>query len=93
MTKADRPRVLTATRNQLELRSFDLDSTIATDHRARLIWTVVERLDLSAFYGEIRSRGEQAGRPATDPKILLTLWLYATTDGGGSGRELERLCG
>jgi transposase len=93
MTKAERPRVLTAMRNQLELRSFDLDSTIAADHRARLIWAVVERLDLSAFYGEIRSRGEQAGRPATDPKILLTLWLYATTDGVGSGRELERLCG
>jgi transposase len=93
MTKADRPRVLTATRNQLELRSFDLDSTIPADHRARLIWAVVERLDLSAFYGDIRSRGEQAGRPATDPKILLTLWLYATTDGVGSGRELERLCG
>jgi transposase len=93
MTKADRPRVLTATRNQVQLRSFDLDSTIAADHRARLIWAVVERLDLSAFYGEIRSRGEQAGRPATDPKILLTLWLYATTDGVGSGRELERLCG
>lgn len=74
------------------MRTVHLDGTIAADHRARVIWTVVERLDLSAFYDEIRSRGGNAGRPATDPKILLALWLYATTDGVGSGRELERLC-
>lgn len=87
------PRVLTAQRNQLELRSFDLDSTLPSDHRARAIWTVVERLDLSAFYDQIKSRGENAGRSATDPRILLALWLYATVDGVGSGRQLERLCG
>lgn len=80
-------------RNQLEWRSFELDATLREDHPARIMWAVVERLDLSAFYLEIRSRGENAGRPATDPKILLTLWLYATSDGVGSGRELERLCG
>lgn len=94
MTKrSDGPRLLTAIRNQLELRSYDLDSTLPDDHRARIIWAVVERLDLSAFYDEIRARGVQAGHPATDPKILLALWLYATIDGVGSGRELERLCG
>lgn len=92
MAKADRPRVHTAQRNQVEMRTVHLDGTIAAGHRARVLWTVVERLDLSAFYDEIRSRGEIAGRPATDPKILLALWLYATTDGVGSGRELERLC-
>lgn len=88
----DRPRVLSANRNQLELRSCDLESTLAADHRARAIWAIVERLDLSAFYDQIRSRGENAGRPATDPKVLLTLWLYATAEGVGSGRQLERLC-
>src|SRR5687768_2803529 len=88
----DRPRVHTAQRDQVEWRTVDLDGVIPPDHRARVIWRVVERLDLSAFYAEIRSRGDQAGRPATDPMILLALWLYATTDGVGSGRELERLC-
>jgi transposase len=87
------PRLLTAIRNQIEFRSFELDATLPEDHRARIIWTVVERLDLSAFYDEIQARGGRAGHPATDPKILLALWLYATTDGVGSGRELERLCG
>jgi transposase len=36
-------------------------------------------------------RGEIAGAPATDPKILLGLWGYATSDGVGSGREIARL--
>lgn len=92
MTKVARPRVLEAHRSQVEWRTVHLDSLIATDHRARIIWAMVEKLDLAAFYAEIRSRGDRAGRPATDPKVLLALWLYATTDGVGSARELERLC-
>jgi len=84
---------LTPQRNQLELRSFDLDATLPDDHRARAIWSVVERLDLTAFYDQIRSRGGNAGRPATDPRILLALWLYATAEGVGSARLLDRLCG
>lgn len=89
----ERPRILAAVRNQLEMRTFELDATLPEGHRARTIWAMVERLDTSIFYVEIRSRGENAGRPATDPKIFLALWLYATADGVGSGRELERLCG
>lgn len=92
MVPSDAPRIQTAQRNQLEMRTVDLDATIAPGHPARLIWAVVERLDLAAFYGEIRARGTAPGRPAIDPKLLLALWLYATTDGVGSGRELERLC-
>jgi len=75
------------------MRTFDLESTLKLDHVARAIWAVVERLDLAAFYGEIKARGASPGRSATDPKILLCLWLYATTQGVGSGREVDRLCG
>ena len=31
------------------------------------------------------------GRAAIAPEILLSLWLYATLDGVGSGREASRL--
>ncbi len=86
------PRVVEADRNQLELRPFDLDSTIAPDHRARLVWRAVETLDLRAFYDRIKARVGTAGRPPGDPKVFVALWLYATTDGVGSARELERLC-
>ena len=61
-------------------------------HAARLVWRFVEGLDLSAFTASIRSREGRAGRPAIDPKILVSLWLYATIDGVGSAREVDRLC-
>ena len=32
------------------------------------------------------------GRDATDPRLLLSLWVYATLRGIGSARELNRLC-
>jgi hypothetical protein len=32
-----------------------------------------------------------SGRAATDPRILLALWLDATADGIGSARQLDRL--
>jgi transposase len=56
------------------------------------VWSFVEGLDLQWFYDRIKARGETPGRPATDPRILLALWLYATADGIGSARALARLC-
>ena len=44
------------------------------------------------MYTPIRVATDTPGRAATDPKVLLALWLYATTEGVGSARHLERLC-
>jgi len=84
-------RVLVAERNQIALRALDLDATIGLDHPARNVWAFVEGMELSALYGAIGSVEGRAGRAAIDPKILLALWLYATVDGVGSAREIERL--
>ena len=86
------PRVLRPNRAQLELRPSDLESLLAEDHRARAVWDFVEGLDLSALYDAIRAVEGHAGRPAIDPAILLALWIYATSEGVGSARALERLC-
>lgn len=86
------PRLVTADRSQIELRPFDLDSIIPQDHRARLLWQVLGTFDLSKFEDPIKAREGQAGRSATDPKILVALWLYATADGVGGAREIDRLC-
>jgi transposase len=83
---------MTACRDQAELRVFDIDSLIAQEHRARMFWSAVERLDLSRFYALIAARGSEPGRPALDPKVLLAVWLYATSEGVGSARHLARLC-
>jgi transposase len=84
-------RVLVAERNQIALRALDLEATIGLDHPARNVWAFVEGMELSGLYGEIGSVEGRAGRAAIDPKILLALWLYATVDGVGSAREIERL--
>jgi transposase len=86
------PRVLRPNRAQLELRPSDLESLLSEDHRARAIWDFVEGLDLSALYDGILAVEGHAGRPAIDPAILLSLWIYATSEGVGSARALERLC-
>lgn len=89
---SERPRIVTANRAQLQLRPLDLESLLPAAHRARAVWAVVEQLDLRAFYDAIVARGSEPGRPAIDPQILVALWLYATSEGVGSARELARLC-
>lgn len=85
------PRLLEPNRLQVELRASDLESLLAEGHRARLVWGYVVRQDLSKLIEAIKARGSNAGRAAIDPRILFALWLYATLDGVGSGREVARL--
>ena len=82
-----------AQRDQVELRACDLDAALAPDHAARSVWAFVQRLDLTALYASIKSVRGRAGAPAIDPAILMALWLWATIDGVGSAREVQRLCG
>ena len=91
MSKQPAPRVETANREQTFLEPRSFDAMIPADHPARAIWAVVERMDLSKFYEPIRAREGGVGRNATDPKVLLALWLYAISDGEGSAREIVRL--
>lgn len=85
------PRLLEPNRSQIELRASNLESLLCEDHRARLVWGYVVRQDLSKLIEAIKARGSNAGRAAIDPRILFALWLYATLDGVGSGREVARL--
>ena len=66
-------RVLRPNRLQVELRPSDLESLLAEDHPARLVWGYVERQDLSGLYATIRSVAGGAGRSAIAPEILLSL--------------------
>ena len=86
-----RARVLMPNRLQLELRPSDLESLLPEGHRARSVWGYVERQDLSAMYEPIKSVEGGAGRTAIAPEILYALWLYATLEGVGHARALERL--
>lgn len=85
------PRSLRPERAQIELRVVDLESLLSADHAARAVWEFVESLDLSPLYAQVQSVEGRAGRPAIDPRIYVALWLYATIEGVGSARALERL--
>lgn len=83
---------MSAQRDQVELRACDLDSLLGPEHAARTVWAFVQSLDLAPLYAPIKSIEGSAGRPAIDPAILVALWLWATIDGVGSAREVDRLC-
>ena len=88
-----KPRLVRPNRGQVEMRMAALDDLLPAEHLARVIWSMVEQLDLSAFYDQVQAVEGEPGRPPTDPAVLFGLWLYATADGEGSARELDRLCG
>jgi transposase len=79
-------------RHQLNMDMRSLDQKIAPDHPVRAVWALVQALDLSKFYEPIRARGSAPGRPMTDPRIMVALWLWASVCGIGRSRELARRC-
>jgi transposase len=68
------------------------DDLVGPGHAVRRVAAVVEHLDLAAFRLPIKAREGVAGRDATDPQLLVALWLYACVRGIGSARELARQC-
>jgi transposase len=79
-------------RGQLGWVAQCVEDLVESDHEVRLVMSVVEKLDLSRFYETIKAREGVAGRDATDPGLLVGLWLYACIRGFGSARELARQC-
>jgi transposase len=85
-------RLREVNRNQVTAVPAYLDRLLPKEHLARLLWQAVERLDLSAFYEGLVVVEGGPGRAAADPKLLVALWLYATSQGVTKARELDRLC-
>jgi transposase len=85
-------RVEQAQRQQMEMRVMSVDELLPVDHRVRVVWEMVEAMNLSKLYARIASVEGGSGRPAIDPALLVAVWLYATLEGVGSARQLERLC-
>jgi len=89
---AGAPRLREPVRDQVELRAVDLEALLSAEHPARVIWAYVEKLDLSALEERVQARAHGPGQSPPSPRLLLALWLYATTQGVGSARALARLC-
>src|ERR1700686_1316049 len=86
------PLIRYVNRQQMSWRAVDVEKLIGEDHAARAIWALIGRLDLRRFYEHIESSAEEGGRPAFDPQLLISLWVYAYSRGIGSAREVARRC-
>jgi transposase len=91
-SSSKQPLIRFVNRKQMSWRAVDVERLIDEDHPARAIWTLVGRLDLSRFYQCVESSAEEGGRPAFDPQLLLSLWVYAYSQRIGSAREVARRC-
>jgi transposase len=85
------PRLRLARRDQMTFRCESLDQLLPPDHMVRTVWAFTLQLDLTPLYATIKAVKGHVGNTPIDPRILFALWLYATLDGVGSARELERL--
>ena len=89
---AGKPRLRIPIRDQMKMRAVSLDELLDVDHPVRIVWDAVCGLDLKSWLNEIKAVEGHVGRDATDPRLLVALWVYATLKGVGSARELARLC-
>ena len=85
-------RLRQPTRDQITPVPAYLDAVLPQDHLARLIWQATGLLDLAPFSAHLVVTEEGPGRAAASPQLLVALWLYATSQGVTSARELTRLC-
>jgi transposase len=86
------PRLREPVRDQIELRPVDLEALLAPEHPARVMWDYVQQLDLRELEERVKAREHTPGQAPPSPRLLLALWLFATSQGIGSARALDRLC-
>jgi transposase len=84
-------KLRSANREQLKVVTIDVDQLIPPTHKARAIWYLTGKMDLSAFFLGLSSVAGGRGRRPWDPRLLLSVWLYALSEGITSSREIERL--
>jgi len=87
-----KPRLKAVNRQQLMLRTVDVEKLVEEDHAVRAMWELVGRLDLGPYYEDIEAVEGGAGRAALDPRLLISLWIYAYSQAVGSAREVSRRC-
>jgi transposase len=89
---AAKPRYEEIDREQLCWRVIDVERLVGEEHAARAVWEFVGQLDLSGYREEVRAVEGKAGRPGWEPRLLISLWIYAYSEGVNSGRAIEELC-
>lgn len=84
-------RIAEPERMQGQMRYEIPDELVTETDPARLLWSVLGKLDLTAFGAQCASVEGAAGRSLLSPRMMLTLWLYAISQGIGSARKIAKL--
>ncbi len=90
--KLPKPRFQLINREQLSWRPISVERLITEDHPVRAIWAFVGKMDLSGYIEHVRAVEGHAGRSPLHPQLLISLWIYAYSQGVGSARAIARLC-
>ncbi len=85
-------RIVSANRSQIITTQPTIDDLLPKEHLARDVWNYVCSLDLTIALNNIKSVEGNPGRSAIDPRILLSLWLFAKIKGIGSARMIDEYC-
>ena len=86
-----KPRIEEPQRAQGEMRFEWIEDALEPSHPARVIWSILGKMNLAGFSKGCEAVEGAAGRSLKSPRMLLTLWLYALTQAVGSAREIARL--
>jgi len=84
-------RIKAVNRQQMYLRMVEVEKLVEEDHEVRAIWELTGKLDLSQYYASIKVMNNAAGRSASDPRVLISIWIYSYSKGISSAREITRL--
>lgn len=72
---------------------MDVEKLVDEDHGVRAIGELAGRLDLRRYHEQIAAVEGSARRELTDPRLLISLWLYAYSRGisssGGTGTAVR----
>jgi len=84
-------KLRTTSRKQSMMAQICVEELIPADHKARAIWQIAGTLNLESFAESLKTEAGQPRRPAWEPRWLVSVWVYAYSEGIGSAREVERL--
>ena len=81
------PFVRRPQRGEVRQHIAAIDDLVPLEHPVRVVWAFAEALDLQDV---ISDAAALPGRVA--PALMVALWLWASLEGVGSARQLQRLC-
>ena len=84
-------RVKLPERHQVEMQLMSFDQMIRSDHLVRTVVQYADTLDFSELYAEMKATTDNVGRDGIDPRMLFSLWLFATLEGENSARKIADL--